>query len=343
MKKLQGHAMQLLPAMAMIVGSSTLFAQGVVTATISQPPATAAAGASMNITETVWNSGTGTGGGGTQTLYLVPTGGTSGAAIAVGSRSIPSLSGGGLSTATTAVTIPASVSAGTYVIGAGGNSCGMGCLKSTGAISVSAATVSSFPLSLQLNMQYGTQGTISVDNPSTGAHIASCTSSCTSNIPAGNSVRVAIAYASLSTVFQGWSAGSNTGCAAGTAPCVFTMNSAKQVAANFTAASNGAPVTVTVYVMGPGTVSGGWETGALQHQNFNNCNATSAPGCVTSGPAGTAFAISATPGTVPASGPFGQSHAATFTGFTGCSGMPQGTTSLRLVPTSNVTCVAHFQ
>ena len=104
-------------------------------------------------------------------------------------------------------------------------------------------------------------------------------------------------------------------------------------------------VTVTVLVYGYGTVMGGRETGFYQNQYFQSCNqpASNSGACKTSGPGGTAFVLTPTPGTVPASGPFGQSHPAQFMGWTGCNGTNQGNNGgLRVVANTSITCKAQF-
>ncbi|MBI4540545.1 MAG: hypothetical protein HY704_13675 [Gemmatimonadetes bacterium] len=232
----------LIPPTATPLVGPPAFAQSRPTVTISQPPAAGAAGSTFSITETVWNSGTSPSGSGTQTLWLVPVG--AGAALTLGTRNVPGLPGGALSTATTTVTIPANAPAGTYVIGAGSAGCAGNCLKSTGTIAVTAAPVT---------------------------------------------------------------------------------------------------VTVTVFVSGSGAVSGGLESGVYQGQHFQNCSQSGGLGCVTSGPAGSAFVLSATPGTVPASGAFGQARPATFAGWKGCTGTAQGTTGLRVVANTSITCTAQFK
>jgi hypothetical protein len=192
----------------------------------------------------VWNAGTNATGGATQTLSLVPSNG--GAALLLGTRNIPGLQGGTLSTVTTNVVIPASTPAGIYRIGAGNAGCAANCLKSTGTITV------------------------------------------TSSAP---------------------------------------------------------QVTVTVFVNGPGKVSGGLEANVFHQPYFQNCNNPAPFGCVTSGNPGDAFVLTVTPGTVPASGPFGQSHAASFTGWSGagCVGTPVGSNGLRVVANSSISRTARFQ
>jgi len=233
----------LFPAAALLA-SARASAQTQTTVTISQPPATGTLGSTFSITETVWNSGTSPRSGGPQTLSLVPVGG--GATITLGTRSIPGLQGGALSSATTAVTIPGNTPAGTYVIGVGNAGCASGCLKSTGTMVITASSAA--PL-----------------------------------------------------------------------------------------------VTVTVYVIGPGTVSGGRESDPFQGLYFQNCSQAGAPGCVTSGPAGSAFVLTARPGTVPGTPPFGRSRPATFAGWQGCTGTPQGPHGLRIVANTSITCTAKFQ
>jgi hypothetical protein len=226
---------------ALVLFASRASAQA--TVTISNPPPSAAASSSISVTETVWNAGTSATGGATQTLSLVPVSG--GATLLLGTRSIPGLQGGALSTVTTNVTIPASTPSGTYRIGAGNAGCTGNCLKSAGTITI---------------------------------------------------------------------------------------------------ISNTPQVTVTVYVNGPGKVSGGLEGNVFHQPYFQNCNTPAPFGCVTSGNPGDAFVLTAIPGTVPG-GPFGQSHAATFTGWSGagCVGTPQGSYGLRVVATSSISCTARFQ
>ncbi len=318
------------------VVAQPLAAQGTQTVTITQPPATLGGGGGFAVTETVWNGGTSAGGGGTQTISLVPAGG--GAAIALATRSIPSLAPGAHSTVTTTVTIPLTMAAGSYQLGAGAAGCASSCLKSTGMMAVTAGQ-QSHVLSLVLNASGPGLGAIDVKNAASGAQITNCQGVCGIPIAAGTTITVSYA-GPLSANFQGWNA---VGCS-GVAPCTFVMSGPKSVSATVSAAGGGSPVTVTVFVNGAGSVSGGREVAYFQNQYFQNCTMAGPPGCVTSGPSGTAFLLAATTAMKPPSGAFGSSQMSTFVGWQGqgCTGQVQGN-QLRVVPGASITCVAKFQ
>lgn len=306
-----------------------------VTATINNPPTSGSAGSTLSITETFWNNSSNGFGGGTQWLSLVPVGG--GAAITVGSRIVPGLMGGLHSTVTTALTIPSSVPLGSYLVGAGSQGCSTNCLKSTSAIAISAGA-GAFPLSVVLNVGGPGLGYIAITDANTGAPIGNCPPSpnCSPTITAGRSVK--LAYVGVTGgMFQGWVAGSNTGCAAGIAPCTFTMDAAKSISGQIKPGVM-PTVALSIYVSGQGTVTGGKYGSAA---TFQNCNQPFG-GCVTSGPAGTQFVITANPGTVAATStaPARQATFVNWTGGTGCSGTsPQ----LLIAVSSAVSCTANFQ
>jgi len=320
-------------AAACVVLATRISAQ--TTATVSNPPATGSAGSTLSITETFWNNTSNSYGGGTQWLSLVPVAG--GAGITVGSRVVPGMMGGLHSTVTTTVTIPSSVPLGSYLVGAGGQGCNMNCLKSTSAVTISAGA-GAFPLSVVLNVGGPGLGYIAITDANTGAAIGNCPPSpnCTPTIAAGKLVK--LTYVGVQGgMFQGWVAGSNTGCAAGIAPCTFTMDAAKTISGNIKPGSM-PNVALQVYVSGQGTVTGRKSGSA---PTFQNCNQPFG-GCVTSAPAGTQFVITANPGTVAAT-QTAPARPATFVNWTGGAGCSGTSPQLLIAPSSAVSCTANFQ
>ena len=79
-------------------------------------PATAAAGASIVVSDTTTNQGSGAAGASTTRFYLSGNFGLDGDDIVLGSRAVNSLSPGAGSSATTTLTIPASTSSGNYYL-----------------------------------------------------------------------------------------------------------------------------------------------------------------------------------------------------------------------------------
>lgn len=104
----------LIAAIMSIAAATPVLAQGMRLATISQPPATAVAGAAFDVTETVWNNGTSQSGGGLTQVIVLESVTLPMRSIVVGTRSIPGLAAGAHSTVTTTVTIPAETAAGIY-------------------------------------------------------------------------------------------------------------------------------------------------------------------------------------------------------------------------------------
>jgi hypothetical protein len=90
-----------------------------VVSALSNPPASAAAGGSFAVTETTANTGTATAGASTTRYRLSLDSTITGAdPLLTGSRAVPSLAAGGSSSGTTTVTIPGSLTPGTYYLGA---------------------------------------------------------------------------------------------------------------------------------------------------------------------------------------------------------------------------------
>ena len=86
---------------------------------VSNPPASAVAGTSFNVTDTTANTGTATAGASTTSYRLSLDSAITGSdPLLSGTRSVPSLTAGTNSTGSTTVTIPTSLAAGTYFLGA---------------------------------------------------------------------------------------------------------------------------------------------------------------------------------------------------------------------------------
>jgi hypothetical protein len=242
MKMTQGGGMLLRSVLSLVLflSAATAFAQQ--TVAISQPPASVMTGTPLSITDTVWNPGTSPSGSLTQNLMLVSANGP--IVVNLGTRLVPGLQGGAVSTATTILTVPANVPPGSYKIAAGSPNCNGNCLKSLGTVNI-----------------LGNSGTVSL----------------------------------------------------------------------------------SMSVMGAGTVTGNLQN--LSGPTMNcSANAIGGLGCSLSGPSGTTFVLTANPGTIPGNPPFGQSHQATFAGWSGqgCSGQVQGN-QIRITANSNVMCSAKFQ
>ena len=115
---------------------------------VSNPPATAAAGASFSVTDTVQNIGTATAGASTTRYYLSLDSLKSASDILLtGSRSVGTLDAGVTSTGSATVTIPGGTAAGTYVLLACGDDLGAvtesneanNCVGSSGTVQIGAA------------------------------------------------------------------------------------------------------------------------------------------------------------------------------------------------------------
>jgi hypothetical protein len=78
----------------------------VVEASVQNPPATAQQGSSFAVTDTARNAGSGTSPISTTRYYLAPSPSRIGATLLAGSRSVPALTTGAVSTGTVIVTIP---------------------------------------------------------------------------------------------------------------------------------------------------------------------------------------------------------------------------------------------
>jgi hypothetical protein len=82
---------------------------------VSNPPATVSVGGSFAVTDTAKNQGTGNAGASTTRYYLsLDTIKGAGDKRLTGSRAVPALAAGALSTGTVSVTVPATTVAGTY-------------------------------------------------------------------------------------------------------------------------------------------------------------------------------------------------------------------------------------
>jgi subtilase family serine protease len=100
---------------------------------LSNPPASAAAGGSFSVTDTTANQGTATAGASTTRFRLsLDSTITSADPLLTGSRAVPTLVAGGSSSGTTTVTIPLSLTPGTYYLGA--------CADDLGAVAESNET-----------------------------------------------------------------------------------------------------------------------------------------------------------------------------------------------------------
>ena len=79
-------------------------------------PASSGAGATITVTDTTTNSGAGAAGASTTSFYISPSFVFDASAVLIGSRAVPALAAGSSSTASTALTLPATLSTATYYV-----------------------------------------------------------------------------------------------------------------------------------------------------------------------------------------------------------------------------------
>jgi YD repeat-containing protein len=121
-----------------------------IVSSLSNPPASAVAGASFNVTDTTANNGNGTAGASTTSYRLSLDNIISPSdPLLTGSRSVPSLAASGTSSGTITVSIPSNLTPGTYFLGACADEADVvaeanetnNCLASSTTVTVSAAPV----------------------------------------------------------------------------------------------------------------------------------------------------------------------------------------------------------